>query len=44
MVVHSEAMRKLFENIAEIGSSLAPVLITGETGVGKDLVARAIQQ
>lgn len=44
MVIHSEPMQKMFATIKEIGSSLAPVLITGETGVGKDLVARAIQQ
>jgi len=44
MVIHSEPMQKIFATIKEIGPSLAPVLITGETGVGKDLVARAIQQ
>lgn len=44
MVIHSNPMRKIFATIKEIGPSLAPVLITGETGVGKDLVARAIQQ
>ena len=43
MVIHSEPMQKVFESIKEIGPTLAPVLITGETGVGKDLVARAIQ-
>jgi two-component system response regulator HydG len=41
-VIHSEAMQKVFATIQEIGPSQAPVLITGETGVGKDLVARAI--
>ena len=44
MVIHSESMQRVFTLIQEIGSSLAPVLITGETGVGKDLVARVIQQ
>lgn len=44
MVIHSEPMLKLFATIKEIGPSPAPVLITGETGVGKDLVARAVQQ
>ena len=43
MVIHSDAMQKVLATIKEIGPSLAPVLITGETGVGKDLVARAIQ-
>lgn len=44
LVIHSQPMQKVFATIKEIGPSLAPVLITGETGVGKDLVARAIQQ
>jgi len=44
MIIHSTPMRKVFETIQEIGPSLSPVLITGETGVGKDLVARAILQ
>jgi DNA-binding NtrC family response regulator len=41
-VVQSEAMRKVFSMVEEVAPSSAPVLITGETGVGKDLVARAI--
>ncbi len=41
-IVHSEPMRKIFASIEEMAPSLAPILITGETGVGKDLVARAI--
>jgi DNA-binding NtrC family response regulator len=41
-VVQSEAMRKLFAVVDEVAPSSAPVLISGETGVGKDLVARAI--
>ena len=44
MVIHSEPMQQVFNTIEEIGPSLAPVLISGETGVGKDLVARAIHQ
>ncbi len=44
IVIHSEPMQKVFATIKEIGPSDAPVLITGETGVGKDLVARAIGQ
>ncbi len=44
MVVHSEPMQALFATIEEVAPTPAPVLITGETGVGKDLVARAIQQ
>jgi DNA-binding NtrC family response regulator len=41
-IVQSEPMRKIFSSIEEVAPSSAPVLITGETGVGKDLVARAI--
>ena len=41
-VIQSESMRKLFAAVEEVAPSSAPVLISGETGVGKDLVARAI--
>jgi DNA-binding NtrC family response regulator len=44
IVIHSQAMQEVFATIQEIGPSPAPVLITGETGVGKDLVARAVHQ
>ena len=36
------AVRKVRELIARVGGTDAPVLIEGETGTGKDLVARAI--
>jgi two-component system response regulator HydG len=36
------AMQALRSSIDRVAASIAPVLITGETGVGKDLVARAI--
>jgi len=42
IVVESEALREVFENLVEVAPSSAPVLITGETGVGKEMVARAI--
>ncbi|MEW6187953.1 MAG: sigma-54 dependent transcriptional regulator [Thermodesulfobacteriota bacterium] len=42
LIVQSEAMRKVFSLVEEVASSSTPILITGETGVGKDLVARAI--
>ncbi len=38
----SEAMRKVFASIRKASSSTATVLITGESGSGKELVARAI--
>jgi DNA-binding NtrC family response regulator len=38
----SAVMRQLREQIALAGSANAPVLITGERGTGKELVARAI--
>jgi two-component system response regulator HydG len=38
----SPAMRNLQTAIAFVARSSAPVLVTGETGVGKELVARAI--
>jgi two-component system response regulator HydG len=41
-VAQSEAMSKVCAAIEEIAPTGAPVLITGETGVGKELVARAI--
>jgi two-component system response regulator HydG len=42
MVGGGPAMRALQANIDSVARSRAPVLITGETGVGKELVARAI--
>lgn len=42
IVVASDALREVFNNLAEVAPSSAPVLITGETGVGKEMVARAI--
>lgn len=40
----SPAMEKVREAIAEIGASNVSVLVTGETGVGKELVARALHR
>ena len=38
----SRPMLRLFERIGRVAESPAPVLITGETGTGKDVVARAV--
>ncbi len=38
----SGPMRALFEMIRKVGPSPLPVLVTGETGTGKELVARAL--
>jgi two-component system response regulator AtoC len=42
MVGRSEPMIALFEQIRSVGTSRAPALILGETGTGKEHVARAI--
>jgi DNA-binding NtrC family response regulator len=42
IVTNSETMRSIFQYIEAISNSPQPVLITGETGVGKELVAKAI--
>ncbi|MHB8069586.1 MAG: sigma-54-dependent transcriptional regulator [Desulfobaccales bacterium] len=42
LVGQSPPMLKLFETVTDVAQSDATVLITGETGTGKELVARAI--
>jgi len=42
MVGRSQAMRDLYAQIEAVAKSSAPVLIVGETGTGKELVARAV--
>ncbi len=44
LVGDSMAIKKLMEQIARAAKSAASVLVTGERGTGKELVARAIHQ
>jgi DNA-binding NtrC family response regulator len=44
MVGRSLALRRIFATVARLDGSLVPVLITGESGVGKELLARAIHE
>ena len=44
IITTSKMMRSIFRYIEAIANSPQPVLITGETGVGKELVARAIHK
>ncbi len=42
LVYRSETIRKIVEQIYNLRTSDIPILITGETGTGKDVIARAI--
>jgi nitrogen regulation protein NR(I) len=44
IVGRSEAMQQVFKMVGRVASTDATVLIRGETGTGKELVARAIYQ
>ena len=44
MIGNSEAMLRIHETIAKVAPTDARVLITGENGVGKELVARRIHE
>ena len=44
MIGATPAMRRVFENVARVARTDSIVLITGPTGVGKELVARAIHR
>lgn len=44
LVGKSQRMRQIFAILEKISPSLATVIIEGETGTGKDLVARAIHE
>lgn len=42
IITRNEAMLSIMQHVESIATSTGPVLITGETGVGKELVAKAI--
>ena len=42
IVAQSEAMRRVLELVDRVAPSDAPVLVRGESGVGKELIARAV--
>ncbi|MFT7581881.1 MAG: two-component system response regulator AtoC, partial [Myxococcota bacterium] len=44
IVGHSEPMRRLLRRVSRVANSVVPALVLGETGVGKELIARAIHQ
>ena len=44
MIGHSPAMSQIYKTIGRVAGSDATVLITGETGTGKELVANLIHQ
>ncbi|MCP4400731.1 MAG: sigma-54-dependent Fis family transcriptional regulator [bacterium] len=44
IITNNPAMRSIFKYIESIAATSQPVLITGETGVGKELIARAIHR
>ncbi|UCH19435.1 MAG: sigma-54-dependent Fis family transcriptional regulator [Deltaproteobacteria bacterium] len=42
IITSSTSMRSIFQYVEAIATSPRPVLITGETGVGKELIAKAV--
>lgn len=42
VITRNRAMEDIFRYVEAIGASVQPVLITGETGTGKELIAKAI--
>ena len=44
IVGHSSAMRKIFRIVEKVASSDTTIMLNGETGTGKGLIARAIHK
>ena len=44
IITNNKQMLSLFKYVETIASTSQPILITGETGVGKELIARAIHE
>src|SRR5580704_6571755 len=44
IIGHSPAMQEIFATITRVAPTRATVLLCGESGVGKDMIARAIHQ
>lgn len=44
IITRDKTMRSIFQYVESVASSSQPVLITGESGVGKELVARAVHR
>ncbi len=44
MVGHSSGMRRVFDAVRQVAPMHSTVLVTGETGTGKELIARAIHE
>jgi len=43
-MLHSPAVRKLYEMVDEVAPTMTNILILGETGVGKEVLARAVHR
>ena len=44
ILTRSPALREIFRYAASVASSTLPILVTGETGTGKELMAKALHQ